>query len=268
MKHTARLPWPCRHRIGRSGHLCERCHPRGTVREDHGWEGDRSQHPSRRRGGPRYLQAAFQLRSSTGGSSPTPAPGPRTPHGDSSPRQPHAPSPHSGLPPQLPAPHTGPLPHSSPRHFHPTWEPFPAPAPGTRTPFQNSGYAPGCAAGPTRSRPGSHRTDPIPASVCRAWPRPRLLLAASAPPLRRDHNSQRAARPRARQQPIPLKRARGHRFLIRAGGGDVSARRSALRRGGGGAGRPTGGAAGPSPASVTARARSRCREPGGARALV
>lgn len=147
-------------------------------------------------------QAAFRLPSSTRGSFPTAA---------------QAPSPHSGLPPQAPAPHTGPLPHCSRRHVHPTGEPFPVTAPGPRR-------CPRLCPRFPRPRPGSHRAAPVPAGVCRAWPRPRLLLAAFAPPLRRDHNSQRAARPRARRQPIQSASAAAASLYGLGGGagGDVT----------------------------------------------
>lgn len=182
------------------------------------------------------------------------------PHGDPSPPQPQAPAPHTGtLPhcgprhlhhtpafrPTSPQPHTGPLLHSCPSHFHPTWQPLLSASPGTRTPLQGSDCAPGCAAGPARPTPGSHRAAPIPAGVCRARPPPRLLLAASAPPLRRDHNSQRAARPRYGRQPIRSVAAvtassRGH-----GGGARVTsraARRIAAGRQRGAAGRGRCGA--------------------------
>lgn len=111
--------------------------------------------------GPRYLRE-------------TPAFCPRshTPHGASAPL----------LPPSL-SPHMGALPRSSHRHPHPPVELWLCPrlCRGSHTPQART-----------------HRAAPKPAGVCRAWPRPRLLLAASAPPFGPDHNSQRAARSRAR----------------------------------------------------------------------
>lgn len=149
----------------------------------HGWEGDRSQHPSLS-----YPQAAFRLLSSTRGSLPTPAP--RTPHGDCSPLRPQAPSPHSGLLPHVPTPHMGPQLHSCPQsHFTPHASPSLVQPQTPGPPRRPWAMSPAVPPVPTRpkpaltaripNRPASAASGPAPASY---WPLPPRPSAGTTTP--------------------------------------------------------------------------------------
>lgn len=180
----------------------------GTPREYHGWEGDRFQHPSRQGEGPGYPQAAFRLPGSTWGSFPTPAPGPRSPHGGSSPLRPKAPSSHSGLLPHVPtrglcstpAPVTFP-PHGSLSSLEPQ-----APAPPCRT-RAVSPAVPRVPPAPDpalttliRYRPASAAPGPAPTPYWRLPPRPSIRTTTpSVPRARAPADSQSGAGP-----PLPL----------------------------------------------------------------